>query len=350
MHAAVFEEDVRPALVEEGIVIVRWDELAEDEQVALHGFFRESVFPVLTPLAVDPAHPFPYISGLSLNLAVVLLNPKTGNEHFARVKVPPLLPRFIRVSDQAADSPLADLYNTRFVPLEDIIAAHLDQLFPGMEVLEHFTFRVTRNEDLEVEEDDAENLLTALEKELIRRRFGPPVRLEVAEDIDDHVLDLLVRELGVHDSEVYRLPAPLDLTGLNLVADLDRTELHFPTFVPKTHPDLSAVESSQPSDIFAVDAGQGRPAAPPVRLVLDVGAGASSSRPRPTPRSSPSSRPSTAPAATAPSSTRSSTPPRPASRCSRSSRSRPGSTSRPTSAGPASWSRPASTSSTASSA
>ena len=251
MHAAVFEEDVRPALVEEGIVIVRWDELAEGEQVALHGMFRESVFPVLTPLAVDPAHPFPYISGLSLNLAVVLVNPKTGNEHFARVKVPPLLPRFIRVSDQAADSPLADLYNTRFVPLEDIIAAHLDQLFPGMEVREHFMFRVTRNEDLEVEEDDAENLLTALEKELTRRRFGPPVRLEVAEDMDDHVMDLLIRELGVHDSEVYRLPAPLDLTGLNLVADLERTELRFPPFVPKTHPDLSAVESSQPSDILA---------------------------------------------------------------------------------------------------
>ena len=251
MHAAVFEEDVRPALVEEGIVIVRWDELAEGEQVALHGMFRESVFPVLTPLAVDPAHPFPYISGLSLNLAVVLVNPKTGNEHFARVKVPPLLPRFIRVSDQAADSPLADLYNTRFVPLEDIIAAHLDQLFPGMEVREHFMFRVTRNEDLEVEEDDAENLLTALEKELTRRRFGPPVRLEVAEDMDDHVMDLLIRELGVNDSEVYRLPAPLDLTGLNLVADLERTELRFPPFVPKTHPDLSAVESSQPSDILA---------------------------------------------------------------------------------------------------
>jgi polyphosphate kinase len=251
MHATVFEEDVRPALVDEGIVIVRWDQLAEGEQDALHGMFREAVFPVLTPLAVDPAHPFPYISGLSLNLAVVLVNPKTGNEHFARVKVPPLLPRFIRVTDQAADSPLADLYNTRFVPLEDIIAAHLDQLFPGMEVREHFMFRVTRNEDLEVEEDDAENLLTALEKELTRRRFGPPVRLEVADDMDDHVMDLLIRELGVNDSEVYRLPAPLDLTGLNLVADLERSELRFPPFVPKTHPDLSAVESSQPSDILA---------------------------------------------------------------------------------------------------
>jgi polyphosphate kinase len=251
MHAIVFEKDVRPALVDEGISILRWDQLAEDERGALHGMFRESVFPVLTPLAVDPAHPFPYISGLSLNLAVVLVNPKTGNEHFARVKVPPLLPRFVRVADRAGDSPLTDLHHTRFVPLEDIIAAHLDQLFPGMEVREHFMFRVTRNEDLEVEEDDAENLLTALEKELTRRRFGPPVRLEVDDDMDDHVMDLLIRELGVHDSEVYRLPAPLDLTGLNLVADLERSDLRFPPFLPRTHPDLAAVESSHPSDVLA---------------------------------------------------------------------------------------------------
>ena len=247
-HARVFEDQVRPALIEEGITIVRWDELNSGEQEGLHGMFRDQIFPVLTPLAVDPAHPFPYISGLSLNLAVLLVNPKTRNEHFARVKVPPLLPRFVQV--QSPDSPLADLYNARFVPLEDIIAAHLDQLFPGMQVSEHFTFRVTRNEDLEVEEDDVENLLTALEKELTRRRFGPPVRLEIAEDMDDHVMDLLERELGVHSGEVYRLPAPLDLRGLNVLADLERSELRFPAFVPKTHPDLAAVESSQASDIL----------------------------------------------------------------------------------------------------
>src|SRR6478735_8863476 len=253
MHADTFEKSVRPALADEGITIVRWDELAETERDVLHGMFRDQVFPVLTPLAVDPAHPFPYISGLSLNLAVVLVNTKTGNEHFARVKVPPLLPRFIPggPAAQVTDSPLADLYHARFVPLEDVIAAHLDQLFPGMEVREHFTFRVTRNEDLEVEEDDAENLLAALEKELTRRRFGPPVRLEVGDDMDDHVMDLLVRELGVHEGEVYRLPTPLDLTGLELLADLERSELKFPPFVPKTHPDLSAVETSQPSDILA---------------------------------------------------------------------------------------------------
>ena len=248
-HAQVFEDQVRPSLVEEGIAIVRWDELSDDEQEGLHGMFRDQIFPVLTPLAVDPAHPFPYISGLSLNLAVLLINPKTEIEHFARVKVPPLLPRFVRV--QTSDSQPTHSHGARFVPLEDIIAAHLDQLFPGMRVSQHFTFRVTRNEDVEVEEDDAENLLTALEKELTRRRFGPPVRLEIAEDMDDHVMDLLERELGVHSGEVYRLPAPLDLRGLNVLADLERSGLRFPAFLPKTHPDLAAVESSHPSNILA---------------------------------------------------------------------------------------------------
>ena len=248
-HAAVFEDQVRPALIEEGITLERWDELNSAEQERLHAMFRDQIFPVLTPLAVDPAHPFPYISGLSLNLAVLLVNPKTSIEHFARVKVPPLLPRFVQV--KSPDSQSGQPYRARFVPLEDIIAAHLDQLFPGMKVSEHFTFRVTRNEDLEVEEDDAENLLAALEKELTRRRFGPPVRLEIAEDMDAHVMDLLGRELGVDAGEVYRLPAPLDLRGLNVVADLERSALSFPSFVPKTHPDLAAVESSQASDIMA---------------------------------------------------------------------------------------------------
>ena len=252
MQSTVYKEQVQPALEDEGISIVRWDELAEKEQAAIGALYAEQVFPVLTPLAVDPAHPFPYISGLSLNLAVVLVNPKTGKEHFARVKVPPLLPRLLHIEPTAGDSALSDLFSTRFVPLEDVIAAHLDMLFPGMEVREHFTFRVTRNEDLEVEEDDAENLLAALEKELTRRRFGPPVRLEVDAEIDDHVLDMLVRELGVSDSEVYRLPAPLDLRGLELIAELERSDLRFEPFRPRTHPDLSPAESAKASDVLAV--------------------------------------------------------------------------------------------------
>ncbi len=260
LHSWVFWDQIRPALADEGIVIVPWRELTEAERTPLHGLFREQIFPVLTPLAVDPAHPFPYISGLSLNLAVVLINPATGTEHFARVKVPPSLPRFLRVAstggatggsgvgggDSGRAKPTA-----RFVPLEELIAAHLDQLFTGMEIVEHFTFRVTRNEDLEVEEDDTENLLAAMEKELTRRRFGPPVRLEVDDSMDDKVLDLLTRELGVTEAETYRLPAPLDLRGLFLLADLDRPGLKDPPFVPMTHLDLAPTERSQQGDIFA---------------------------------------------------------------------------------------------------
>ena len=247
-HARVFTEEVAPALVEEGILLQRWTELADDERRRLSSWFRDRVFPVLTPLAVDPAHPFPYISGLSLNLAVTLVNPKTGNEHFARVKVPPLLPRLVRVESEDGTS---DLYGARFVPLEEVIAAHLEHLFPGMDVHEHFTFRVTRNEDLEVEEDDAENLLTALEKELTRRRFGPPVRLEVDADMDNHVLGMLMREMQIGPKEVFRLSSPLDLRCLGAIADLDRTELKYPSFVPRTHPDLARVESSKAANIMA---------------------------------------------------------------------------------------------------
>ncbi|WP_353951310.1 RNA degradosome polyphosphate kinase [Knoellia sp. S7-12] len=248
LQAHVYDDLVQPALEDAGIQVVRWDELSQDEQVELGQMFTDRVFPVLTPLAVDPAHPFPYISGLSLNLAVLLVNPKTGKEHFARVKVPPLLPRLLRVGETGS---AGDVYDVRFVPLEDVMAAHLDQLFPGMEVHEHYTFRVTRNEDLEVEEDDAENLLAALEKELTRRRFGPPVRLEVDREMDDHVMDLLVRELGVTSSEVYRLPAPLDLRGLNIIADLERSDLHYKAFVSRTNSDLAPTESAKARDIFA---------------------------------------------------------------------------------------------------
>jgi polyphosphate kinase len=250
-HAAIFRDEVRPELDEHGIRIVSWAELSPDEQDRLHTFFREQVFPVLTPLAVDPAHPFPYISGLSLNLAVILRNPVTDKEHFARVKVPPLLTRFIAVDNDHAAAAKPSTQQHRFVTLEEVIAVHLESLFPGMEVVQHHYFRVTRNEDMEVEEDDAENLLQALEKGLLRRRFGPPVRLEVASTMDDHVRDLLIRELGVTSAEVYPLSAPLDLRGLNTIADLDRPDLHYPKYVPKTHRHLNEVETATPSDVFA---------------------------------------------------------------------------------------------------
>lgn len=237
-QARLFLDDIVPALTDAGIELVRWEDLDKEEQKACKRLFKDRVFPVLTPLAVDPAHPFPYISGLSLNLAVLLRNPKTGKEHFARVKVPPIFERFVPVGNQ------------RFVPLEDVIGEHLKRLFPGMEVLEVHSFRVTRNEDLEVEEDDAENLLTALEKELLRRRFGPPVRLEVEESIAPQVLELLVSELGVAEEEVVKLRGPLDLRGLHDIADLPRQELKYPAFLPITHTRLADVESSAPVDVF----------------------------------------------------------------------------------------------------
>ncbi|MEJ5912956.1 RNA degradosome polyphosphate kinase [Pseudokineococcus sp. 1T1Z-3] len=248
-HAAVYAEVLGPQLADAGIRVVGWADLEEDEQERLGDFFSRQVFPVLTPLAVDPAHPFPYISGLSLNLAVVARNPATGTEHFARVKVPPLLPRLVQVDDEDAVDVAPG--SVRFLPLETLIATHLDQLFPGMRVVATSAFRVTRNEDLEVEEDDAENILQALEKELLRRRFGPPVRLEVAKDTDAHVRELLVRELGVRGSEVYELPAPLDLRCLNAVADLDRPELHYPKAVSRTHHLLTdGRETATPGDFF----------------------------------------------------------------------------------------------------
>jgi polyphosphate kinase len=237
-HARVFADQIVPCLNEAGIHLVRWEELDREEQRYCKRLFKDRVFPVLTPLAVDPAHPFPYISGLSLNLAVLMRHPRTGKELFARVKVPPIFARFVPLGNQ------------RFVPLEDVISEHLRRLFPGMEQLEVHSFRVTRNEDLEVEEDDAENLLAALEKELLRRRFGPPVRLEVEETISPAVLELLTSELAVTPDEVFRLPGPLDLRGLHGIADLGREELKYPAFVPTTHRLLAEVESAAPVDVF----------------------------------------------------------------------------------------------------
>ncbi|MGA8987605.1 RNA degradosome polyphosphate kinase [Aeromicrobium sp.] len=238
-HAETYHQALVSDLAEQGIELLHWSSLRKSEQQQISSVYRDRVFPILTPLAVDPAHPFPYISGLSLNLALVMRNPETGKDHFARVKVPPIINRWMEADPG------------RFVPLEEVIAAHLDLLFPGMEVIAHHAFRVTRNEDLEVEEDDAENLLKALEKELLRRKFGPPVRLEVEESIDQGVLDLLVSELGIRREEVVRLRGPLDLRSLNEIADLDRPELRFEPFVPGTHEHLAEVETSKPADLFS---------------------------------------------------------------------------------------------------
>jgi polyphosphate kinase len=240
-HARCFGDDIGPALDSHGIHIRRWERLDDEERSRLAEYFKSKVFPLLTPLAVDPAHPFPYISGLSLNLAVLVREPDSQTERFARIKVPNNIPRFIVVSQSAAEA--------EFLPLEDLIAAHLTMLFPGMDVVEHHLFRITRNADLEVEEDRDEDLLQALERELVRRRFGPAVRLEVTEDIDDEVLALLISEIEVEPQDVLHLPGLLDLTALMQVWELDRPLLKYKPFVPSSHPRFAEGES--PKSVFA---------------------------------------------------------------------------------------------------
>ena len=229
-HAQVFAESVRPALAEAGIHIVNWSELTDSDRSEMSTYFSEQVFPVLTPLAVDPAHPFPFVSGLSLNLAITVRSPEDGGEHFARIKVPDNVDRFVRL--RAAEGRPDDI---RFLPMEELIAAFLPVLFPGMEVVEKHAFRITRNADMDVEDRD-EDLLQALERELARRRFGPPVRLEVSGNMSEHMLGLLLRELDVNPGDVINLPGLLDLSALWQVYAVDRPALKDPPFVPATHP------------------------------------------------------------------------------------------------------------------
>ncbi|HYV59846.1 MAG TPA: polyphosphate kinase 1 [Acidimicrobiia bacterium] len=238
-QAAIFTREVAPALDDVGVGIYDWETLSDSDRKHLQGVFDERVFPVLTPLAVDPAHPFPYISNLSLNLAVVVRDPATGEERFARVKVPPLLPRFLGLPD-----------GERFVPLEQVIAAHLDSLFPGMEMVATHPFRVTRDADFELS-DDAEDLLEAMELILRRRtKFGRVVRLEVGPTMSSEVLELLCRELDLTDSDVYVVDGPLGLSGLWGLYGLDRPELKDEPWTPQTQPALSRTDA--PPDVFRV--------------------------------------------------------------------------------------------------
>jgi len=239
-QARIFLDEVVPALAAQGVRLSDWDTLDDDDREYLVEVFHRQIFPVLTPLAVDPGHPFPYISNLSLNLIVKVQDPVTGVERVARVKVPPLLSRFVVMPD-----------GERFVPLEQVIAAHLQTLFPEMRIGEHVAFRVTRNADLAVEEDEADDLLAAVEMELRRRRFGRAVRLEVAAGMSQELRDLLVRELDLSPEDVYPTEAPLDLGGLWAVVELDRPDLHCETWTPMTPPPLANAQN-EPADLFAV--------------------------------------------------------------------------------------------------
>ena len=248
-HAHYTIDTILPELEKERIVLLTWDKLTSSEQERLSRYYRQQVFPVLTPLAVDPAHPFPYISGGSINLAVLVENPASGKSHFARVKIPGNLNRLVPVDDLTEDENTNVRYG--FITMENLIIAHLESLFPGMIIKEARSFRVTRNEDIDVEEDDAENLLNAMEKELLRRRFGPPIRLEISDETSPFLSQLLADQLRVSADEVYRLPAPLDATVLFELGGIDRPDLKYRSFVPTTNRQIAEVESSRAQDIFA---------------------------------------------------------------------------------------------------
>ena len=237
-----FHNELLPELSKIGVNFLAWDELTESEIVYLQDLFTSKIYPVLTPLGVDPAHPFPHISGLSLNIGIQLRNPDSLEEFFARVKIPLNLPRFIATSDGAKN---------RYIPLELLIRKNLNHLFPGMEILTHYTFRLTRNQDMELDEEETDDILLTLEKELQKRRFGPPVRLEVPLDIPTKILADLAYELEIDESEIIKYQEPLDLTGLNQIADLEISNLKFTPFSSSTPPQFTEIEDDSPEEFFA---------------------------------------------------------------------------------------------------
>jgi len=241
-HSRVFHEEIEPLLKNEGIEFLHWDQLDDTERGYVTKLFHDRIFPVLTPLAVDPSHPFPYISGLSLNLAVIVKNPTSHEEFFARVKVPEILPRFIATAKTGS---------TRFLPLENLIAIHLQELFPGMIIQDHYTFRITRNQDIDLDEEESEDILTSIEQELARRRFGPPVRLEIESGVDEKLVEKLAEEIKINPENIIHIDAPLDLTSLHKIADLDFPGLKFERFRSRTAKALSEVDQEDPDLFFA---------------------------------------------------------------------------------------------------
>ncbi len=246
-QSTVLHEDIIPKLKEEGIEFLQWSDLNETERDYVGRLFHDRIFPVLTPLAVDPSHPFPYISGLSLNLAVIVKNPTTHEEFFARVKVPEILPRFIATAKSGS---------TRFITIEELIAINLQELFPGMVIEEHYSFRVTRNQDIELDEEESEDILLTLEAELARRRFGPPVRLEIESGVEARLVNRLAQELGISEDNIIHAPKPLDLTAFHKIADLGLPALTYEKFRSRTAHALSEVDLED-TDLFFAAIRQG---------------------------------------------------------------------------------------------
>ena len=246
-QSTALHKDIVPKLKEEGIEFLQWGDLNEIERDYVGRLFHDRIFPVLTPLAVDPSHPFPYISGLSLNLAVIVKNPTTHEEFFARVKVPEILPRFIATAKSGS---------TRFITIEELIAINLQELFPGMVIEEHYSFRVTRNQDIEIDEEESEDILLTLEAELARRRFGPPVRLEIESGVETRLVNRLAQELGISEDNIIHAPKPLDLTAFHKIADLGMPALKYEKFRSRTAHALSEVDPED-TDLFFAAIRQG---------------------------------------------------------------------------------------------
>jgi polyphosphate kinase len=242
IQAERFRDVIIPELRTHGIEFLKIAELSESEREHMKNYYNKRIFPVLTPLVVDPSHPFPYISGLSLNIGVNIESSEDQDISFARVKVPSNLPRFIRTSDTS---------NFRFVLIDELIAEHLSELFPGVTLKDHFFFRVTRNQDLDLDEDETDDILETMEKELTRRRFGPPVRLEVDQVIQTDVLNELMDELQIESLDVLKYDSPLDLRSLNQIADLDLPELKYKPFRSETAPELRDVDPESTDSYFA---------------------------------------------------------------------------------------------------
>ena len=246
-QSTVLHKDIVPKLRDEGIEFLQWSDLNETERDYVGKLFHDRIFPVLTPLAVDPSHPFPYISGLSLNLAVIVKNPTTSEEFFARVKVPEILPRFIATAKSGS---------TRFITIEELIAINLQELFPGMVIEEYYSFRVTRNQDIELDEEESEDILLTLEAELARRRFGPPVRLEIESGVETRLVNRLAHELGISEDNIIHAPKPLDLTAFHKIADIGLPTLKYEKFRSQTAHALSEVDPED-TDLFFAAIRQG---------------------------------------------------------------------------------------------
>ncbi|WP_271253358.1 polyphosphate kinase 1 [Pseudanabaena sp. Chao 1811] len=241
MQHEFFENTLRPELHKHGVKLLDYKNIDKKHQHYLTTYFREKLFPVLTPLAVDPAHPFPYISNLSLNLVVLVRDRETGEENFARVKVPNVLPRFVRIPETKDHT---------FVPLEQVIAHNLDSLFPGMEILSYYPFRITRDAELDIEEEEADDLISALQEELRKQKFGSVVRMEIANDVPLAIRQELIDQLGITEADVYDIPGLIGLGDLMAISFLPLPKYQDQPWKSVTHPRLK--ESDEHKNIFDI--------------------------------------------------------------------------------------------------